>query len=109
MRKKYDPSVYQQWAEMKAQGASLQEISEMYGAPKTTINSAIFRIRKQQCSPSKPDTTAEDTKRTPSLGDFSVREILRYLYNLGYRLDSEGLYQIEVKKNRVKLTDIINE
>lgn len=45
--------------------------------------------------------------KKPSLSDFTPREIIQYMYGLGYRIDKDGLYQIEIKKNRVKLSDII--
>lgn len=110
---KYDDSIVLQWITLRNQGATPKEISEMFGGiPTSTIASAI-KHRSSRLTPATQEsvcteaTPVQPVKKEKTLDDFTPREIIQHMYGLGYRIDKDGLYQIEIKKNRVKLSDII--
>lgn len=120
--RKYTDDDVKTWIKLHDEGASYVDIAKSFGIPDGSIRSRISYYRRQAANLQQrgqklndllgSQATVEKAK-TPTkevtLSDFSPREIIKHLYDLGYRVDENGLYVIEVRKNRVKLRDIIKE
>lgn len=119
MLAKYTDEQRKEWIQMRNEGYSYPEIALITGIPEGTLRSQLCVYRKKHGMQEVPisEKTEEIIEKKPvetviekkpvSLSDFSSREIIRYLYKLGYRIDESGLYVLE--KKRVNLSSIISE
>ena len=111
--RKYSLEEVKTWAELLEQGTTLAQLSEELGIPKSSIttrlvNDGLMKTKPRvKSEPTPVVTTSTPVIREKTLADFTPREIIQYMYSLGYRIDKDGLYQEEIRKNRVKLSDII--
>ena len=106
-------------------GCSIAEIAELMGRSKKSINNTIlrqgwtrgrFRESSDNAVPvwktTVVETEQELKKNEPvpvkekTLSDFTPREIIRYMYNLGYRIEDNKL--VCIVKQVVNVKDIIN-
>ena len=106
-------------------GCSIAEIAELMGRSKKSIENTIlrqgwtrgrFRESSDNAVPvwktTVVETEQELKKNEPvpvkekTLSDFTPREIIRYMYNLGYRIEDNKL--VCVVKQVVNVKDIIN-
>ena len=106
-------------------GCSIAEIAELMGRSKKSIENTIlrqgwtrgrFRESSDNAVPvwktTVVETEQELKKNEPvpvkekTLSDFSPREIIRYMYNLGYRIEDNKL--VCLVKQVVNVKDIIN-
>ena len=111
--------------DMFHRGASIQDISKRVGrttsSVRTRLNIMGLHISERDAKHKPEENVAKPIKNedspTPAaeavcqpqkqktLNDFSPREIIRHMYNLGYRIKGGDLYQIVEKK--VLLNDIL--
>lgn len=106
-------------------GCSQEEIAELMGRSKKSIQNTIlrqgwtkgrFRESSDNAVPvwktTVVETEQELKKNEPvpvkekTLSDFTPREIIRYMYNLGYRIEDNKL--VCIVKQVVNVKDIIN-
>lgn len=106
-------------------GCSIAEIAELMGRSKKSIENTIlrqgwtrgrFRESSDNAVPvwktTVVETEQELKKNEPvpvkekTLSDFTPREIIRYMYNLGYRIEDNKL--VCIVKQVVNVKDIIN-
>ena len=119
MLAKYTDEQRKEWLQMRNEGYSYPEIALITEIPEGTLRSQLSVYKKKHGIvevPKSTETKVSDKeipkevtveKKPVSLSDFSPREIIKYLYSLGYRIDEGGLYVLE--KKRVKLLSIITE
>ena len=130
-KRKYSDDTVKEWIALREQGAMNIEIAAMYQVPASTVRSTLSHYREKhpewftlpKNEPGFPKKNVQYKVEQPvctvvkepepqavkekTLDDFTPREIIQYLYGLGYRIDEQGLYCLEIRKNRVKLADII--
>lgn len=116
---KYTDGQRKEWLKMREEGYTYPEIALITEIPEGTLRSQLSLYKKRHGIvevPKSTETKVSDKeipkevaveKKPVSLSDFSSREIIKYLYSLGYRIDEGGLYVLE--KKRVKLSSIITE
>ena len=83
--------------EALSKGMSYKEIAELLGRSVSSIANKAHKIKR------KEETTKHSTLAI--LEKIPNREIIRYLYDIGYRIDNNEL--VLVQKVRVKLEDIV--
>lgn len=119
--KKYSDKQVKEWYELRKDGMMYSDISKLTGIPEGTLRSSLSRYRAMLDIEKKiadagvtlhkddePEAAAIPAPvKEKTLSDFSPRDMLKHLYNLGYRLDEKGIYFI--KKERVNLQSVINE
>ena len=104
------------------QGASVEEISAMSGRPSSSITQKLresgFSVINDMFAGEKNAETTQDGPilkvsdgektlvKQKTLEDFSPREMIKHLYNLGYRIKNNEIVMVIEKK--IKLSDIIN-
>ena len=85
---------------MRSEGKTIAEISEKLGRSKPAIWSFIKKLKN---SGRQPDDIKEETPRCDkpalikqkTLDDFKPREMIKHLYNLGYRIIDGDLYLVQ--------------
>lgn len=111
--KPYTQEELEQMREMRKQGATYKEIADMFGR---TANSIMVKFSQMGWSVSNPSkanrTQAELPKelttvpdklvRKLQLSDFEPREMIKYLYNLGYRIKNNKLLFVTEKVVNMK-------
>lgn len=115
--KHYTQEELEQMREMRKQGATYKEIADMFGRTENSIMvkfSAMgwaksvdsgARIAPANSDPSKPKelTSVPDRLvRKLQLSDFEPREMIKYLYNLGYRIKNNKLVFVTEKVVNMK-------
>lgn len=114
--KKYSTEQFKDWYNAHESGETFSSMSKRLGIPEGTLRSAVSRYRATLAIEDKikeagvtlhKEDEDKPVERTKKLSDFTPREIIKYLYSIGYRIDREGLYYIE--KKRVNLDSVINE
>ena len=96
--------------ELKEAGLSTADIAEMLGRNPNQIKDLLFRLKKKETTQSKDDVTVSvptPPKSEKTLKDFDPRDMLKQLYDLGYRIDEKGIYVMV--KQYVNLKSIIND
>ena len=99
-------------------GITLEESCEKIGRSSKCIlqylrrNGMINRLNAFPSCGYKAKTTEKQTELFPtksaaSLHDFTPREMMRYLYDLGYRIEDGKVYFIQ--KQEVNINSVINE
>lgn len=95
---------------MRSEGKTIAEIAEKLGRSKPAIWSFIKKLKNNG---GQPDDVNWDTPRCDepaltkqkTLDDFTPREMIKHLYNLGYRIIDGDLYLVQ--QTRVNLEDVI--
>lgn len=114
--KKYSTEQFKDWYNAHESGETFSSMSKRLGIPEGTLRSAAYRYKATLAIEDKikeagvtlyKEDDDKPVERTKKLSDFTPREIIKYLYSIGYRIDREGLYYIE--KKRVNLDSVINE
>lgn len=105
------------------QGASVEEISQMSGRTAGSITEKLRRCgysvingrytgdrREQEDVQDEPVLKVSVGNKTlvkqKTLDDFTPREMIKHLYNLGFRIKNNEIVMIIEKK--IKLSDILN-
>lgn len=91
------------------QGATFAEIAEMVGRSATAVgcklNELGYFARKKESAP-KPETIQVDGKtlvKVKTLDDYPARDLIKNLFDRGYRIENNKLYYIH--KKEVNLAD----
>lgn len=91
--------------ELKIQGASYKDLAQMFDRPQNSIQikfselgwtgENLFNKDDEPVAEDKTeDTVTQDghtIRRKPQLSDFQPREMIKYLYNMGYRIKNNKL------------------
>lgn len=107
--KRFTQEELAQVIKLREDGATSGEIATKLGVEPRRIHDLLFRLkRKETIQPTEaPINKVIPAKPEKTLNDFQPRDMIKYLYNLGYRIDNEGLYVIT--KQRVNLQSVICE
>lgn len=111
--KPYKQEELAQMKEMRDQGATYKEIADMFGRTENAIMVKFSTMGWSVANPSKANRTpAEQPKelttvpdklvRKLQLSDFEPREMIKYLYNLGYRIKNNKLVFVTEKVVNMK-------
>lgn len=95
MKKRYTEQELNEMRQMREQGASYKQIAEMFGRSTYAVQSK-FKELGWVCK--KPTTSL-------SLSDFKPRDMIKHLYNLGYRIEDNKL--VLVQRTVVNLRSIV--
>lgn len=96
-------------------GCSYEEIAELMGRSKKSIENTIqrqgwtrgrFNNNAVELPVQKQTIVEQDPVKEKTLKDFPAREMIKYLYNLGYRIEDNKL--VCYVKQAVNVKDIIN-
>ena len=111
-KKKYTVEEIFTIAEMKRNGATAREIAEKLGRTPKAISLYLMHQRQKfgQSAPTRTDKEPKEVQpavapKAKTLEDFPPREMIKHLYNLGYRIEGDELWFVQ--KTRVKLGDIL--
>jgi IS30 family transposase len=87
---------------MNDEGHSAREIAEVLGRSAASVSVQIAKIRKGQ----RLNIGKAETPVVTKVVEMTPREMIKRLYNLGYRIENNTL--VCYTKQVVKLNDIIN-
>lgn len=94
---------------LREEGYKTGEISELTGIPRGTITARLsrmnaitnsHRVEAQEIKPVAP-------QKEKTLNDFQPRDMIKHLYNLGYRIKDNSLYVITLQK--VNIQSVLSE
>ena len=104
--------------ELRKGGATYREISEMLGIPQGTLSAQKSRRKikfdidhvkersvEKMRGGEKPVTFIKEEKpvvKEKTINDFSPREMIKRLYELGYRIKDNGLYVVTLTQVNIK-------
>ena len=98
------------------EGLNYDEVAELTGRTKKSVTNAVYRYNLKDKRPRiesmkdsvVPKTIIEDhePRMEKTLKDFSPRDIIKYMYGLGYRIENNEL--VCLVKQKVNVKDIIN-
>lgn len=91
--------------QMKAEGAKTKAIAELLGRSVSSIDNKWYQLRAMDKATEQPKE--QRLVKIPKLEDFSPREMIKHLYNLGYRIEDNRL--VLVRKDYVNIKSIIEE
>lgn len=101
--KKYTQEDIEILVQMKKDGATSKQIAERLGRSVSSVDNKYWQVSKE--------TPKEDTERKlvkiPKLEDFPPREMIKHLYNLGYRIEDNRL--VLIRKDYINIKKIISE
>lgn len=111
--KHYTQEELEQMREMRKQGATYKEIADMFGRTENSIMVKFSTMGWSAANPSKANRTQAGTPkelttvpdklvRKLQLSDFEPREMIKYLYNLGYRIKNNKLVFVTEKVVNMK-------
>lgn len=94
---------------LREEGYKTGEISELTGIPRGTISARLSRMNAianshggevQHVEPVAP-------QKEKTLNDFQPRDMIKHLYNLGYRIKDNSLYVMTLQK--VNIQSVLSE
>lgn len=111
--KPYTQEELEQMREMRKQGATYKEIADMFGRTENSIMVKFSNMGWSVANPSKAKrlqaeqpkeltTVPDKLVRKLQLSDFEPREMIKYLYNLGYRIKNNKLVFVTEKVVNMK-------
>lgn len=92
--------------QMKKEGAPSKQIADLLGRSVSSIDNKYWQVNNCE----KTKTVAETERKLvkiPKLSDFPPREMIKHLYNLGYRIENNRL--VLVRKDYIDIKKIISE
>lgn len=94
---------------LREEGYKTGEISELTGIPRGTITA---RLSRMNAITNSHEVEAKETKpvaqqKEKTLNDFQPRDMIKHLYNLGYRIKDNSLYVITLQK--VNIQSVLSE
>ena len=111
----YKPDEWLQMMQMRYDGKSFAEIAGAVGREEKAVTKRFYHKNKEykefkikmykETTPAVPPKTVTVVKEK-TLDDFSPRDIIKHLYNLGYRIENNAL--VYYSKQYIKLNDIVN-
>lgn len=99
--------------QLRRQGATYEEIARMFNRSTRAIEQKFSEqgwTRNGEASNEVAEPAASDAvpaKKRSSLDDFQPREIIKYLYNLGYRIENNRL--VYVHRQVINIKNIIDD
>jgi len=111
--KPYTQEELEQMREMRKQGATYKEIADMFGRTENAVMVKFSQMGWSVTNPSKAKrlqaeqpkeltTVPDKLVRKLQLSDFEPREMIKYLYNLGYRIKNNKLVFVTEKVVNMK-------
>lgn len=111
--KPYTQEELEQMREMRKQGATYKEIADMFERTKNAVMVKFSQMgwsvtnpskakRSQAEQPKELTTVPDKLVRKLQLSDFEPREMIKYLYNLGYRIKNNKLVFVTEKVVNMK-------
>ncbi len=97
----------EQMRQMKNQGATYKEIGEMFGRSEATVQNKFSRLGWSTQPQAAQMTPPPVRVREKTLDDFTPREIIKHLYNLGYRIENNQI--VIVEKRVVNIKSVLEE
>jgi len=91
---------------MKEEGASWDEIAKAVGHSVRSVQLKMYAIGAVNVI--KAPDAPQNLVKVKTLDDFTPREIIKHLYDLGYRIEGEGRLVL-VKKEYVNIGSIVGE
>lgn len=88
----------------KEEGKTMKEISSLLNRPIRSLQGVIHREKMREAQKRQQETPV--IVKQPKLSDFTPREMIKYLYNLGYRIENNEL--VCYVKQTVNIKDIIS-
>lgn len=109
----YTNDEWQLMMKMRYEGKSMKEIADVVNRLESAV-SKRFAVKSKEYKEYKIKMYKENTPAVPppapskekTLSDFSPRDIIRHLYDLGYRIENNAL--VYYSKQYIKLNDIVN-
>ena len=98
--KKYTEQELNDMRQMKEQGATYKQIGEMLGRTELAVQQKFCEMGWTK--PSQPAVAGEQPKQRAKLSDFTPREIIKYLYDLGYRIEDNRIVLVQKKYVNLK-------
>ena len=94
---------------LRKEGYTSGEISELTGIPRGTITARLSRMNaianSHEVEAKEIKPVAQQKEKT--LNDFQPRELIKHLYNLGYRIKDNSLYVMTLQK--VNIQSVLSE
>lgn len=94
---------------LRKDGYKLSEISELTGIPRGTITARLSRMKanvnSHEVEAKEINPVAQQKEKT--LNDFQPRDMIKHLYNLGYRIKGDSLYVMTLQK--VNIQSVLSE
>lgn len=111
--KPYTQEELEQMREMRKQGATYKEIADMFERTENAVMVKFSQMGWSVANPSKANrmraeqpkeltTVPDKLVRKLQLSDFEPREMIKYLYNLGYRIKNNKLVFVTEKVVNMK-------
>lgn len=100
--KRYTEEELNEMRQLKEQGASYRQIAEMFGR---TMEGVAAKFKELGWQDKKE--VAQAPARKAQLSDFKPRDMIKYLYELGYRIEDNKL--ILVQKTIVNMRSILED
>ena len=112
--KSYTQDELEQMREMRKQGATYKEIADMFGRSENAVMVKFSNMgwssegatpapkSVDESKPKELTTVPDKLVRKLQLSDFSPREMIKYLYNLGYRIKNNKLVFVTEKVVNMK-------
>ena len=100
---------------MREQGATYKEIADMFGRTEAAVHVKFTELgwagrgvkKPQPSEPNELTKVPDGLVRKLQLSDFEPREMIRYLYNLGYRIRNNKL--VFVKETVVNMKAVLED
>jgi len=96
--------------ELRKEGYTTNEISELTGIPRGTITSRLLRMKANVNSHEEETKQVKQVmvpQKEKTLNDFQPRDMIKHLYNLGYRIKDNSLYVMTLQK--VNIQSVLSE
>lgn len=105
-KKFYTPEELETMRQMKQSGASWSEIASAVGHSVRSVQLKMYQAGMVNMI--RTEDAPRNLVKVKTLDDFTPREIIKHLYDLGYRIEGEGRIVL-VKKEYVNLKSILED
>ena len=95
---------------LRKEGYSIGDVSELLGIPKGTITARLSRMKANANSHEEETQQVKQVavpQKEKTLNDFQPRDMIKHLYNLGYRIKDNSLYVMTLQK--VNIQSVLSE
>lgn len=95
---------------LRKDGYTSNEISELTGIPRGTITARLSRMKANITSHEEETKQVKQVtvpQKEKTLNDFQPRDMIKHLYNLGYRIKDNSLYVMTLQK--VNIQSVLSE
>ncbi len=103
MKKHYTKDELDKMVQLKREGASYEEIARMFNRTPHAVQQKLSTLGTRK---DNEGSSEEAPKRKP-LDDYQPREIIKYLYNLGYRIKDNKL--VFIYEQVVNMKSVLGE